>query len=78
MQTFVPSPVCQRPSEDGDPIPGSIFKIQNFRSGILVILSVDQAANSPGFSADFVHMPRPSEAFSDPNSKIFEGITLSI
>ena len=40
----------------------------------MVILSVDQADNSPGFSADFIHMPRPSEVFSDPNPQIFEGI----
>ena len=53
---------------------GNIQLIQSFKSGILVILSVDQADNSPGFSADFIHMPRPSEVFSDPNPQIFEGI----
>ena len=52
VQTFVPSPVCQYPIEDGDPIQGqhirgvvsqgNIQLIQSFRSGILVILFVDQ------------------------------------
>ena len=68
MQTFVPSPVCQYPFEDGDPIQGQHIrgavsqrehtadsKFQEWNTGN----TVDQTDNSPGISADFSHMPRP-------------------
>ena len=49
-------------------------KSLSFRSGILVIWSVDQTNNSPGYSA---HMLWPSEVLSDPNTKIFERVSPS-